>query len=111
MAPHDKRTNTRFPVEIDIQLVHREQQVLGRTVNLSLGGALLRVPAEIPIKVGDRVEASIRLPDLDRPLLAKADVRWINDRDPELVGIQFVTGFRAKETWALGRFLDRQSPA
>jgi len=110
MAPHDKRTSTRFQVEIDIQLMHGEQRALGRTVNLSLGGVLLRASTEIPIKVGDRVEVSIRLPDLDRPLVAKADVRWINHHDPELVGIQFVTGFRAKETWALGRFLDRQSP-
>lgn len=111
MAPHDKRSSTRYQVELEMQVVVQGDPIASRCVNLSLGGALVRVPSETPLRVGQRVEVSFRLPDLDKPLGAKADVRWVDDGDPEVVGVQFVTGFRAKETWAMGRFLERQTLA
>lgn len=111
MSPHDKRTSTRHEVELDMQVIRAGQAALARTVNLSLGGALVRVPAELSLKVGERVEISFRLPDLPEPLSARADVRWVGDLDDGLVGLQFASGFRAKETWALGRFLERQPAA
>ncbi|MCH9680208.1 MAG: PilZ domain-containing protein [Deltaproteobacteria bacterium] len=106
----EKRASTRYNVAVQMDVTHDGAMASGLTVNLSLGGALVRVPAEPPLRVGDRVEVSFRLPDLDKPLAAKAEVRWVDDGDGEIAGLQFVTGFRAKETWALGRFLERQSP-
>ena len=110
MPPHEKRASTRYDVEIDMQLSRNGDEIPATSVNLSLGGALIKVPASAGIKVAQRVEVAFRVPDLDKPLNAKAEVRWVNDVNREIVGIQFVTGFRAKETWALGRFLERQKP-
>lgn len=107
---HEKRASTRYDVELDMEVVASGQAVTAKTMNLSLGGALVRVPAEQSLRVGDRIAVMFRLPDLDKPLSAKADIRWVNDVDPEVVGLQFVTGFRAKETWALGKFLERHKP-
>lgn len=111
MAPHEKRSSTRYDVEIHMQVQHGGQAALARTVNLSLGGALVHLTTELPLKVGDRVEISFRVPEHDAPLTAKADVRWVGDLDQGLTGLKFVTGFRAKETWAFGRFLEHQKPA
>ena len=110
MAPHEKRASTRYEVELEMQVTAGDQQVTGTAMNLSLGGALARVPTDEPLRVGARLEVAFRLPDLDKPISAKADVRWVDDGDREVVGFQFVTGLRAKETWALGRFLERHKP-
>ncbi len=110
MAPHDKRASTRYQVDVPMDVMHNGATAPGRAVNLSLGGALVRVPIQPPLRVGDRVDISFRVPDLDKPVAAKAEVRWVNDAEQEIAGLQFVTGFRAKETWALGRFLERQTP-
>ncbi|MCX4239552.1 PilZ domain-containing protein [Paraliomyxa miuraensis] len=106
MSPNDKRASTRYEVDLPMQVTRDGQVALARTENLSLGGALVRLATELSVKVGDRVEISFRLPDLDKPLSAKADVRWVGDLDQGMIGLQFVTGFRAKETWALNRFLE-----
>lgn len=110
MAPHEKRASTRYDVELEMEIKAGDHEVTAQTMNLSLGGALMRVPTEEPLRVGQRLEVAFRLPDLDKPLQAKADVRWVDDGDRQVVGLQFVTGFRAKETWALGRFLERHKP-
>ena len=110
MPPHEKRTSTRYQVEIDVQLVAHGREVLARSLNLSLGGTLVRAQSSLQVRVGDRVQILFRVPELAIPLTATAEVRWVGDLDDALVGLQFVTGFRAKETWALGRFLERQTP-
>ena len=109
MPPSEKRASTRYQVEIDMQVVTSDgQETTGHTLNMSLGGALVRVPLPAPLRVGDRVQISFRVPELPTPLSAFADVRWTDDLDDTIVGLQWVTGLRARETWALGRFLDKQ---
>ena len=45
MPPSEKRASTRYQVEIDMQVVTSDgQETTGRTLNMSLGGALVRVP-------------------------------------------------------------------
>lgn len=110
MPPRENRASKRYQVEIDMQVVADGQETTGRTLNLSLGGALVRVPSATPLRVGDRVQISFRVPEVATPLTATADVRWTDDLDDTVVGLQWVTGLRAKETWALGRFLDQQTP-
>lgn len=110
MPPSDKRASTRYQVEIDMHVVAEGREATGRTLNLSLGGSLVLVPATPPLRVGERVQISFQVPELAAPLTASADVRWVGDLDEALVGLQFATGFRAKETWALGRFLEKQTP-
>lgn len=111
MPPRDNRASARYQVEIDMHVVAADgREATGRTLNLSLGGTLVLVPVTPPLRVGERVEVSFRVPELATPLTASADVRWVGDLDEALVGLQFATGFRAKETWALGRFLEKQTP-
>lgn len=110
MAASDKRASTRYEVEIEMHVAAEGREAIGRTLNLSLGGTLVHVPVDPPLRVGERVRVSFRVPELATPMAASADVRWVGDLDERLVGLQFSTGFRAKETWALGRFLERQAP-
>lgn len=108
MGSRYTRANTRYMVRLETEVVRGGQPVEAFIVDLSLGGALLEAAFDPPMPVGERIDVSFRLPDLDKPLRATAEVRWV---EPEAIGIQFVTGFRAKETWALGRFFERMSPA
>lgn len=111
MAPHEKRASTRYTVSIDTEVTRGGDRLSARMTNLSLGGALIELSVEPRVRVGERIEVAFRLPDLDKPLCAKAEIRWLSGGDESAVGVQFVTGFRAKETWALGRFLERHAPA
>jgi hypothetical protein len=110
MPPSEKRASTRYQVEIDMQVICDGRETTARTLNLSLSGALVHAPSPTPLRVGDRVQISFHIPELVPPLTASAFVRWVGDLDEALVGLQFATGLRAKETWALARFLDRQMP-
>lgn len=110
MPPSEKRASTRYQVEIDMQVVFEGQETTARTLNLSLGGGLVHAPTSTPLRVGQKVQVSFHVPGLAQPLSAGAFVRWVGDLDVALVGLQFNTGFRAKEIWALGRFLEQQTP-
>jgi hypothetical protein len=103
----EQRKNERFGVQHEVRVRRGEVELQGFTLNLSLGGASLRLELDGPLQVGERFEISFRLPDLDAPLRSQASVRWVSEIDPGLCGVQFMTGFRAKETWAFNRFLER----
>jgi hypothetical protein len=70
---------------------------------MSLGGIGFSVEADPAIRVGERVTVKLRLPRLADPLIVEAEVRWAAG---SAVGVQFLRGLRAKETWALGQFLE-----
>ncbi|MBL4688968.1 MAG: PilZ domain-containing protein [Nannocystaceae bacterium] len=106
-AVGELRTTPRFEVDIAAAVTVDAVAYVGRICNLSRGGALIRVPGGAGLGVGGKVEVSFSLPELDAPLSARAEVRWVSQGDQDIVGVQFVTGFRAKETWALGRMFDR----
>ena len=107
MPTADKRAHERYEVELDVDLVRGETNVGARTINLSRGGMLLRAPTDPPLAVGQRVRLTFRVPDLEAPIGCDADVRWRNRVDATEVGVQFTSGLRAKEVWALGRLLER----
>ncbi len=107
MPTADKRAYERYEVELEVDLARGETTIGARTVNLSRGGMLMHAAIDPPLAVGQRVHLTFRLPDLATPIGCDADVRWRNRVDPTEVGVQFVTGLRAKEVWALGRLLER----
>ena len=107
MPSIEKRVHARYDVEHDVEITRDDVATAGRMVNLSRGGTMVTAPMDPPLKMGERVGVGFMLPDLDTPLRCKADVRWLSGVDKSMVGLQFTTGLRAKETWALGRFLDR----
>jgi hypothetical protein len=107
MVGVDQRAHPRFDVDHEIEIVRGDATVLGRMRNLSRSGTLAIVPIEPHLKVGDRVSLSFQVPDLERPIACQAEVRWVNDVDRSVAGLHFTSGLRAREAWALGKFLDR----
>lgn len=103
MAFEDKRRTKRFDVQLALRVRRGEEEITGMTENLSLGGLLGSAAFEPPLEVGDRVHLAFSVPQLDGPIEVEAEVRWMKGAS---VGFQFVTGLRAKHTWALGKFLD-----
>lgn len=105
MGAIENRKTERFETVLAIRIDRGGVVVEGTTVNLSLGGTLVRARLEPKPKIGERMSIALSLPTLGEPLRADAEVRWIGVADE--LGLQFATGFRAKETWALGQWLDR----
>jgi len=105
MQPSDKRKYERVETVLAIQLERDGAIVEGTTVNASLGGVLVRAHLEPAPHIGDRLAIALTLPTLTEPVRAQAEVRWIG-RAGEF-GLQFATGLRARETWALGQWLER----
>lgn len=103
MAFEDKRRSKRFDVQLALRVRRGDDEVTGMTQNLSLGGMLASVAIEPALEVGDRVHVGFSVPQLPDPIEAEAEVRWVASGS---IGLQFVTGLRAKHTWALGKFLD-----
>lgn len=105
MPGPEQRKNERTQTRLALRIERSGEVIDGETINLSLGGALVRAVSSAPPVVGERWRISIALPTLEQPLVADAEVRWVGLTHE--CGVQFSTGFRARETWALGQWLDR----
>jgi|SRR5690606_7036737 len=103
----EQRQSDRYAVTRDILVRHGGREWMGTITNLSLGGARLRLPEPNVLAMGDRIQVAFSIPTHADKLTATALVRWRVDRGVPLFGIQFITGFRARETWALGRYLEQ----
>lgn len=103
MAFEDKRRTKRFDVQLALRVRRGDEEVTAMTQNLSLGGMLANVPLDPVLQMGERVHVSFSVPQIPDPIEADAEVRWTNGAS---AGLQFVTGLRAKHTWALGKFLE-----
>ena len=73
-----------------------------RIKNISMGGLLVAM-ARVPM--GQRLTVWFRVPGLENEIEAAGVVRWATD---DAVGMQF-DGLRAKETWALGKYIESLS--
>jgi hypothetical protein len=63
----------------------------------------MRIELEGPSEVGEGMKVRFRLRGLVDAIEADAVVRWQDRLDPRVCGIQFTTGLRAKEVWAINR--------
>ncbi len=106
----DQRQAQRFDAAVAVRVVRGEEDATGVTQNVSLGGARISVRLNPPAVVGERMKIFLQLPTLEAPIEVEAEVRWKAGDDGAL-GIKFTTGLRAKETWALTRFLERATPS
>jgi hypothetical protein len=96
-----RRLHERFDVELPVMVVHADGEIPGATVNVSLGGMLIKL--ERSVAYGSNVTIRVELPALKEPAVLPAVVRW--DRDGT-IGVQF-NGLRAKDTWALNQLMKR----
>ena len=94
-----RRLHERFDVELPVVILHDGIEIPAATINVSLGGMLIKT--ERRIAFGANVFVRVELPALKEPTELAAVVRW--DRDGQ-VGVQFST-LRAKDTWALNQLM------
>ncbi|HWB73604.1 MAG TPA: PilZ domain-containing protein [Nannocystaceae bacterium] len=105
MSRPEQRQSERIATDLPIRIERGDAVIDARTINMSLGGVLVDVRLSPAATIGERFGIALALPTLPDPLRAQAEVRWIGLTGEH--GLQFVTGFRAKETWALGQWLDK----
>lgn len=74
-------------------------EIPGSTVNVSLGGMLLRLSKPVPF--GSSLVLRVQLPTMKDVSEMPSVVRWEKDG---AVGVQF-TSLRALDTWALNQLL------
>lgn len=106
MSRPEQRQSERVATSLPIRIERGDQVVEGTTINVSLGGVLVAVRFEPAATLGERFTIALALPTLAEPLRAQAEVRWIGLSGEH--GLQFTTGFRARETYAIGQWLDKQ---
>jgi hypothetical protein len=95
----NRRSAKRHDVDLGARIQIAEAQEPCRIRNLSIGGAFIGV-RKLPM--GSRVTVWFGLPTHESEIEATATVRWNAD---DGVGVQF-DGLRARETWALGKYLE-----
>jgi len=100
----NRRSSTRHDVDIPARI-----QIKGATEpcavrNLSMGGAFI---ATHKLAMGERVTVWFRIPTHESDIEAAGVVRWATDQG---IGIQF-DGLRARETWALGKYIESLPPS
>jgi hypothetical protein len=96
----NRRSSTRHDVDLAGRIKVGEAPESCQVKNLSIGGAFVGLGRKLPM--GDRVTLWFRVPNLENEIEAAGTVRWATG---EGIGIQF-DGLRAKETWALGKYLE-----
>lgn len=70
------------------------------SINVSTGGALLDCGVIMP-SVEDLLVLKFSIPGLDEPVSTKVVVRWADTVRPNLIGVEFTTGLRAREVYAI----------
>lgn len=95
----NRRASTRHDVEIEAHVTVDGTPAKCSLHNVSQGGAFATV---IGLGVGTTVTVRFELPPVREVVEVSAIVRWTTS---EGVGLQF-GGLRAREAWALGRFLE-----
>lgn len=101
---HEKRERLRIERRVTLHLEHLGERHLVRSRNLSLGGVF--VETALRLRHGARLRICMSLPTHPDPIVAEAWVRW---SEPDGVGVRF-GGLRARELWALARFLGSSEP-
>ena len=105
--PSDRRDNQRFEVEVYVRIHTGDTWSDWPSEDISAGGMSLRIEGDPP-KIGERLKVSFKLPLLAAPIEAEGEVRWVDRGSPSVCGIQFSTGLRAREVWAINRLHTRR---
>lgn len=101
MTPRRKRQFDRIPAELDVEFMVDGRVVHARSKDISLGGMFIETDSPPPY--GTQLRVHVTLPDLARPVVIEAIVRWTA---PSGMGVQF-GGLRIAETWAIHRLPKR----
>ena len=111
-AGAQRRTHSRYAVDLDVSLGSDHNFYAGFAENLSAGGIFVATHLLKP--VGSSIELSIHLPDNDEPICGKGEVRWVreyNERSdmPPGMGIRF-NEIEPAAVAAIEQFLRQREP-
>ena len=108
----ERRRYPRARIEWSVTFKTDKGVVAGVTLNVSAGGATLRFPN--PPLLHEVLEMTIRVPELDRPLIVEAQVVWStadivdNELTLPIIGVNF-TNITDQDRWlistAVSKFL------
>lgn len=103
MDADNRRSSTRYPVDLVGVVRLGEEPHDVRITNLSLGGAF--VTGLDRQQMGTQVWISFEIPTYEGPIEATATTRWCTEFG---VGVQFGS-LRAREVWSLNKFFESLS--
>jgi hypothetical protein len=98
----NRRSSERHAVQLEVEVTIAEQLHKAKTRDLSLGGVFIYSKAKPAFNT--RVHLRFAIPSQKELIEVGGVVRW---DDPGGFGVHF-DGLRARDVWALGRFLDRR---
>lgn len=101
----DKRSHTRFPVNLEVVLVHAGEHHKAESRDVSLGGMFVYTSAKVPF--GADVAIELYMPALKERITIQAVARWHQDGG---VGVSFKS-MRAREVWALNQLFKMSASA
>ena len=98
----ERRSSGRFPLELSVEFEADEHgSGTCSCKNISLGGICVLLPESQTLNIGTKLNLHFQLPGLDETVSVSGDVCWKDRIRSEIVGIQFATGLRAREVWAI----------
>ena len=98
----ERRTSLRIPLTTDVNVERDGDAFAAMSVNISTGGLMIDTGERHPA-VGDEFALSFAIPGLDEAVVAPVVVRWTDAMRPNLVGVEFTTGLRAREVYAIAQ--------
>jgi len=100
MDADNRRSSTRYAVDLNGTVTVDDSTITVRLMNLSLGGAFVDGLDRLPM--GTHVLFSFHIPTHEVPIEVAATVRWCTELG---VGLQFGS-LRAREVWSLNKFFE-----
>lgn len=101
--PENRRSTTRYAVNLAATVEIGDAQLERRITNLSLGGAF--IDHDERLAIGTRIDVQFRLPNREQPIAIGGEVRWVAEGG---FGVQF-DGLRAGEVWSLNQLFETLS--
>lgn len=100
MDADNRRSSTRYPVQLSGTVTVNDDAVPVDVMNLSLGGAF--VGGLDRLTIGAQVVFSFSIPTHEVPIEVAATIRWCTELG---IGLQFGS-LRAREVWSLNKFFE-----
>jgi hypothetical protein len=98
------RAHQRYDLKLQVEIRHDDRTFRGESVNVSLGGILIRCLEPVPF--GALVFLRFRIPALKEDAAVEAIDRWTTHG---AIGVEFV-GLRAIEVWGLNKLFEGARP-
>jgi hypothetical protein len=94
-----QRAYERFPIRLDVTVVHAGAEHATVSRNVSLGGMFLETADSSALPFGGVVTLRFRIPTLKEDTSTEATIRW---KQPDGIGVQFAS-LRALEVWGFNQ--------